>query len=328
MTRELTFSQALNEAIREEMRTDQRVYFIGQGAKSPTGGTFKVATGLFEEFGPNRVFSAPISEEAIAGTAVGAALVGCRPIAEIMYVDWMTLAMDPIVNQAAKMRYMSGGQAKVPVVFRTQGGGGRSNAAQHSQSLEAWFVHVPGLKVVCPSTPHDAKGLLKTCIRDENPIVFIEHKLLYFMKGEVPAEEYTIPLKEAAIRRKGEHITIVSYSYMVLKCLEAAKRLEAEGISAEVIDLRTLKPLDIETVLHSVRKTHRLLVVHEACLTGGFGGEISAQVTERAFDELDAPVARVGALDSPIPYQWDLESTVIPTSDRIVSAAKATLERG
>ena len=226
------------------------------------------------------------------------------------------------------MRYMSGGQAKVPVVFRTQGGGGRSNAAQHSQSLEAWFVHVPGLKVVCPSTPHDAKGLLKTCIRDENPIVFIEHKLLYFMKGEVPAEEYTIPLKEAAIRRKGEHITIVSYSYMVLKCLEAAKRLEAEGISAEVIDLRTLKPLDIETVLHSVRKTHRLLVVHEACLTGGFGGEISAQVTERAFDELDAPVARVGALDSPIPYQWDLESTVIPTSDRIVSAAKATLERG
>jgi len=328
MTRELTFSQALNEAIREEMRTDQSVYFIGQGAKSPTGGTFKVATGLFEEFGPNRVFSAPISEEAIAGTAVGAALVGCRPIAEIMYVDWTTLAMDPIVNQAAKMRYMSGGQATVPVVFRTQGGGGRSNAAQHSQSLEAWFVHVPGLKVVCPSTPHDAKGLLKTCIRDENPIVFIEHKLLYFMKGEVPAEEYTIPLKEAVIRRKGEHITIVSYSYMVLKCLEAAKRLEAEGVSAEVIDLRTLKPLDIETVLSSVRKTHRLLVVHEACLTGGFGGEISAQVTERAFDELDAPVARVGALDSPIPYQWDLESTVIPTSDRIVSAAKATLERG
>jgi len=328
MTRELTFSQALNEAIREEMRTDQSVYFIGQGAKSPTGGTFKVATGLFEEFGPDRVFSAPISEEAIAGTAVGAALVGCRPIAEIMYVDWTTLAMDPIVNQAAKMRFMSGGQAKVPVVFRTQGGGGRSNAAQHSQSLEAWFVHVPGLKVVCPSTPHDAKGLLKTCIRDENPIVFIEHKLLYFMKGEVPAEEYTIPLKEAVIRRKGEHITIVSYSHMVLKCLEAAKRLEAEGVSAEVIDLRTLKPLDIETVLSSVRKTHRLLVVHEACLTGGLGGEISAQVTERAFDELDAPVARVGALDSPIPYQWDLESTVIPTSDRIVSAAKATLERG
>ena len=328
MTRELTFSQALNEAIREEMRTDQSVYFIGQGAKSPTGGTFKVATGLFEEFGPNRVFSAPISEEAIAGTAVGAALVGCRPIAEIMYVDWTTLAMDPIVNQAAKMRYMSGGQATVPVVFRTQGGGGRSNAAQHSQSLEAWFVHVPGLKVVCPSTPHDAKGLLKTCIRDENPIVFIEHKLLYFMKGEVPAEEYTIPLKEAVIRRKGEHITIVSYSHMVLKCLEAAKRLEAEGVSAEVIDLRTLKPLDIETVLSSVRKTHRLLVVHEACLTGGLGGEISAQVTERAFDELDAPVARVGALDSPMPYQWDLESTVIPTSDRIVSAAKATLERG
>ena len=328
MTRELTFSEALNEAIREEMRTDKRVFFIGQGAKSPTGGTFKVATGLFEEFGPNRVFSAPISEEAIAGTAVGAALVGCRPIAEIMYVDWTTLAMDPIVNQAAKMRYMSGGQATVPVVFRTQGGGGRSNAAQHSQSLEAWFVHVPGLKVVCPSTPHDAKGLLKTCIRDENPIVFIEHKLLYFMKGEVPAEEYTIPLKEAVIRRKGEHITIVSYSHMVLKCLEAAKRLEAEGVSAEVIDLRTLKPLDIETVLSSVRKTHRLLVVHEACLTGGFGGEISAQVTERAFDELDAPVARVGALDSPIPYQWDLESTVIPSSDRIVSAVLATLKRG
>jgi len=328
MTRELTFSQALNEAIREEMRTDQSVYFIGQGAKSPTGGTFKVATGLFEEFGPDRVFSAPISEEAIAGTAVGAALVGCRPIAEIMYVDWTTLAMDPIVNQAAKMRYMSGGQATVPVVFRTQGGGGRSNAAQHSQSLEAWFVHVPGLKVVCPSTPHDAKGLLKTCIRDENPIVFIEHKLLYFMKGEVPAEEYTIPLKEAVIRRKGEHITIVSYSHMVLKCLEAAKRLEAEGVSAEVIDLRTLKPLDIETVLSSVRKTHRLLVVHEACLTGGLGGEISAQVTERAFDELDAPVARVGALDSPIPYQWDLESTVIPSSDRIVSAVLATLKRG
>ncbi len=326
--RELTYSQALNEALREEMQTDERVFVLGEDINPPMGGIFRVTTGLFEEFGPNRVRTTPISEAGIAGGAVGAALVGCRPVAEIMYIDFMTIAMDQIVNQAAKIRYMSGGQAKVPVVFRTQGGGGRGNAAQHSQSLEAWFAHVPGLMVVTPSTPYDAKGLLKSSIRDDNPVVFIEHKLLYFTKGEVPEEEYTVPLKEAAIRREGEHITIVAYSYMALKCLEAAELLEGRGISAEVIDLRTLRPLDIETVLASVRKTHRLLVVHEACLTGGLGGEIAAQVAERAFDELDAPIGRVGALDSPIPYNGALESAVIPTPERVMSAALAALPRG
>ena len=325
--RKITFSQALNEALQEEMRRDERVIVLGEDINLPWGGAFRVTAGLVEEFGPKRVRTTPISEAAIAGGAVGAALVGCRPVAEIMYLDFIPIAMDQIVNQAAKVRYMSGGQATVPVVFRTQGGGGRSNAAQHSQSLEAWFVHVPGLKVVSPSTPYDAKGLLKSCIRDDNPVVFIEHKLLYFTSGEVPEEEYTIPLQKAAIRREGEHITIVSYSNMALKCLEAAKRLEERGIHAEVIDLRTLSPLDMETVLGSVRKTHRLLVVHEACRTGGLGGEIAAQVAESAFDELDAPVGRVGSLDSPMPYSPALENMVIPTPDRIVSAALATLRQ-
>jgi len=325
--RKITFSQALNEALQEEMRRDERVIVLGEDINLPWGGAFRVTAGLVEEFGPKRVRTTPISEAAIAGGAVGAALVGCRPVAEIMYLDFIPIAMDQIVNQAAKVRYMSGGQATVPVVFRTQGGGGRSNAAQHSQSLEAWFVHVPGLKVVSPSTPYDAKGLLKSCIRDDNPVIFIEHKLLYFTSGEVPEEEYTIPLQKAAIRREGEHITIVSYSNMALKCLEAAQRLEERGIHAEVIDLRTLSPLDMETVLGSVRKTHRLLVVHEACRTGGLGGEIAAQVAESAFDELDAPVGRVGSLDSPMPYSPALENMVIPTPDRIVSAALATLRQ-
>ena len=325
--RKITFSQALNEALQEEMRRDERVIVLGEDINLPWGGAFRVTAGLVEEFGPKRVRTTPISEAAIAGGAVGAALVGCRPVAEIMYLDFIPIAMDQIVNQAAKVRYMSGGQATVPVVFRTQGGGGRSNAAQHSQSLEAWFVHVPGLKVVSPSTPYDAKGLLKSCIRDDNPVIFIEHKLLYFTSGEVPEEDYTIPLQKAAIRQEGEHITIVSYSNMVLKCLEAAKRLEERGIHAEVIDLRTLSPLDMETVLGSVRKTHRLLVVHEACRTGGLGGEIAAQVAESAFDELDAPVGRVGSLDSPMPYSPALENMVIPTPDRIVSAALATLRQ-
>jgi pyruvate/2-oxoglutarate/acetoin dehydrogenase E1 component len=325
--RKITFSQALNEALQEEMRRDERVIVLGEDINLPWGGAFRVTAGLVEEFGPKRVRTTPISEAAIAGGAVGAALVGCRPVAEIMYLDFIPIAMDQIVNQAAKVRYMSGGQATVPVVFRTQGGGGRSNAAQHSQSLEAWFVHVPGLKVVSPSTPYDAKGLLKSCIRDDNPVIFIEHKLLYFTSGEVPEEDYTIPLQKAAIRREGEHITIVSYSNMALKCLEAAKRLEERGIHAEVIDLRTLSPLDMETVLGSVRKTHRLLVVHEACRTGGLGGEIAAQVAESAFDELDAPVGRVGSLDSPMPYSPALENMVIPTPDRIASAALATLRQ-
>jgi pyruvate/2-oxoglutarate/acetoin dehydrogenase E1 component len=327
MMRKITFSQALNEALQEEMRRDGSVIVLGEDINLPWGGIFRVTAGLVEEFGPKRVRTTPISESAIAGGAVGAALVGCRPVAEIMYVDFMPIAMDQIVNQAAKARYMSGGQVGVPVVFRTQEGGGRSSAAQHSQSLEAWFVHVPGLKVVSPSTPYDAKGLLKSAIRDDNPVIFIEHKLLYFTSGEVPTEEYTVPLKEAAIRREGEDITIISYSHTVFKCLEAAQRLEAAGISAEVIDLRTLSPLDMDTVLDSVRKTHRLLVAHEACVTGGFGGEIAARVAEQAFDELDAPVGRVGALDSPIPYNAALERTVIPTPDRIASAALTILRK-
>ena len=325
--RKITYAQALNEALREEMRRDEGVIVLGEDINLPWGGAFKVTAGLVEEFGPKRVRTTPISEAAIAGSAVGAALVGCRPVAEIMYLDFIPIAMDQIVNQAAKLRFMSGGQATVPVVFRSSGGGGRSNAGQHSQSLEAWFVHVPGLKVVAPSTPYDAKGLLKSSIRDDNPVVFIEHRLLYFTSGEVPEEEYTIPLKKAVIRKEGEHITIVSYSGTVPKCLEAAKQLEERGIHAEVIDLRMLSPLDMETVLDSVRKTHRLLVAHEACRRGGIGGEIAAQVAESVFDELDAPIGRVGAPHSPMPYSPGLERVVIPTPERIASAALATLQQ-
>jgi pyruvate/2-oxoglutarate/acetoin dehydrogenase E1 component len=289
------------------------------------GGIFGVTKGLLEEFGPHRVRSTPISESAIIGSALGAAMTGIRTVAEIMYIDFTTCAMDQIVNQVAKMRYMSGGKAKIPLVIRTQEGGGRSNAAQHSQSLEALFYHIPGLKIVMPSTPHDARGLLKTAIRDDNPVMFIEHKLLYATKGFVLDEEYLIPFGQADIKRKGKDVTVVAISYMVTKALKAADRLAGEGIEVEVIDPRTLVPLDLETLLQSVRRTNRVVVVHEGCRRGGIGAEIASQIQEEVFDYLDAPIQRVGALNVPIPYSEPLENAVIPGEEDIIKAVKKVL---
>ena len=317
----ITYAKALNEALREEMRRDERVFVMGEDIAEHNG-PFRVTEGLFQEFGARRVRGTPISEAAIAGAAAGAALTGLRPVAEIMFIDFSTLATDQIVNQAAKMRYMFGGKGRVPVVYRTQGGAGRGNAAQHSQSLEAWYVHVPGLWVVQPSTPYDAKGLLKAAIRCDNPVVFIEHKRLYFTKGSVPEGEYTVPLGRAEVKRAGRDVTVLATSYMVLVALEAAAQLAAEGIECEVLDPRTLKPLDMEAVVASVRKTHRLVVVVEACRTGSFASEVAARVGEEAFDELDAPIQRVGGDDVPIPYAANLEAEAIPQVKDVVAAVK------
>jgi pyruvate/2-oxoglutarate/acetoin dehydrogenase E1 component len=252
-------------------------------------------------------------------------MTGIRTVAEIMYIDFTTCAMDQIVNQVAKMRYMSGGKAKIPLVIRTQGGGGRGNAAQHSQSLEALFLHIPGIKIVMPSTPYDARGLLKTAIRDDNPVMFIEHKLLYATKGSVPHGEYLIPFGQADIKRKGKDVTILAISYMVTKALMAADRLAEENIEVEVIDPRTLVPLDVETIFQSVHKTNRVVIVHEGCRRGGIGAEIASQIQEEAFDYLDAPVERVGALNVPIPYSESLEKAVIPDEEDIITAVKKLL---
>ncbi len=318
---ELTYREAIREALREEMRRDKDVFLLGEDI-AEFGGSYKVTLGLLEEFGPERVRNTPLSEAAIIGAAIGSAIVGMRPIAEIMYVDFTPLCMDQIVNQAAKIRYMSGGQAKVPLVIRTQGGTGRSSAAHHAQSLEAWFVHIPGLKVIMPSTPYDAKGLLKAAIRDDNPVIFIEHKLLYSIKGPVPKAEYIVPLGKADIKREGNDITIVATSRMVGKALLAARELEKKGISVEVIDPRTLVPLDKEAIASSVKKTGRLLIVHEACERGGIGAEIAAEIIKEAFNYLDAPIERLGASNTPIPFAPELESFVIPNVDNIIKKAK------
>jgi pyruvate/2-oxoglutarate/acetoin dehydrogenase E1 component len=318
----ITYAKALNEALREELLRDERVFVMGEDIAEHNG-PFRVTEGLFKEFGPKRVRGTPLSEAAIAGAAAGAAVTGLRPVAEIMFIDFSTLATDQIINQAAKMRYMFGGKARVPVVYRTQGGSGRGNAAQHSQSLEAWYVHIPGLWVVQPSTPCDAKGLLKSAIRSDNPIVFVEHKGLYFTKGPVPEGEYTIPLGVADVKREGEDVTIFATSRMVLVALEAAEELAAEGISCEVVDPRTLKPLDMETLLASVRKTHRLVVVVEACCTGSFASEVAARVSEEAFDDLDAPILRVCGDDVPIPYAGNLEAEAIPQARDVIQAVKS-----
>jgi len=286
------------------------------------GGAFQVTAGLLDKFGPTRIRQTPISELGIVGAAVGAALTGLRPIVELMYVDFSGLAMDQLVNQAAQNRFMFGGQARVPMVMRTQGGSGRGNAAQHSKSLEAWFAHVAGLKVVMPSTPADAKGLLTASIRDDDPVIFLEHKLLYRTKGQVPTGEHVVPLGKADVKRAGTDLTIVTWSREVLFSLEAAEKLAADGVEAEVIDLRSLVPLDREAVLASVRKTHRLLVVHEAIKRGGYGGEIASIVAEEAFDDLDAPPRRLAGLETPIPYAQHLEKTVVPQVDDIVRVAK------
>jgi pyruvate/2-oxoglutarate/acetoin dehydrogenase E1 component len=305
--RELTYRQALQEALREEMHRDERVFLMGEDIADPFGGSYKVTLGFSTEFGTERVIQTPISELGFFGAAVGAAITGLRPVVELLYIDFSTMAMDQIANQAAKIRYMSGGQAKVPAVFRTQGGPGRSSAAQHAQSLEAWFHHLPGLLVAMPSTPYDAKGLLKTAIRLDDPVMFIEQKLLYNTKGPVPDEEYTIPFGVADVKREGSDCTVVATSMAIVKALKAAEILEQEGISVEVVDPRTLFPLDIDTIVASVAKTSRLVVAHEASERGGFAAEVVAQVADKAFGYIDAPIQRVCAPSVPVPFARNLE---------------------
>lgn len=318
--REITYATAIKEAMCDEMRKDEDVFLMGEDV-GIYGGAFGVSVGMIDEFGPERVRDTPISEAVIAGAAVGAAVTGMRPIAEIMFSDFTTIAMEQLVNQAAKMRYMFGGKAKVPMVLRTPGGSGTGAAAQHSQSLEAWFCHVPGLKVVIPATPYDAKGLLKSAIRDDNPVIFIEQKLLYRKKGLIPEEDYTIPLGKADIKRAGKDVTVVTYGRMVPTCLDVAEALSNEGIEIEVVDPRTLLPLDKETIIQSARKTGRVLIVHEAVQTGGFGGEIAAVIADsEAFFYLDAPIKRLGGLDVPIPYCPELEKNAVPTEETIKDA--------
>ncbi|MBX7236462.1 MAG: alpha-ketoacid dehydrogenase subunit beta [Caldilineales bacterium] len=321
MMREITYSQALREAISEEMERNPDILLLGEDI-GVYGGVFKVTEGLLARFGPERVIETPISEAGFIGAAIGLAMTGKHPMAELMFMDFAWVASDQIFNQAAKMRYMSGGRASVPLVIRTQQGGGRGNAAQHSQSLETIFTHIPGLKVAIPATPYDAKGLLKTAFRDPNPVVFIEHKLLYNSKGPVPVEEYTLPFGKAAVKRPGDDVTLVSYSRTLLFALEAAEQAAAEGIEVEVIDLRTLAPLDLDTILASVRKTNRLVIAHEAHRTLGLGAEISALVQEHAFDYLDAPIERVGAMDIPIPYSKPLEDEALPGVKHILDGIR------
>ncbi|MCK4440078.1 alpha-ketoacid dehydrogenase subunit beta [Candidatus Bathyarchaeota archaeon] len=320
--RKMTYKEALREALREEMRRDPTVFLLGEDIGRYWQGAFKVTKGLAEEFGDERVRDTPISESAIIGAAVGAAITGMRPVAEIMFGDLTSLAMDQIANQAAKIHYMFGGQAKVPLVIRTPFGAGVNIAAHHSQSLEAWFMHVPGLYVAVPSTPYDAKGLLKTAIRGNNPVFFCEHKLLYPLEGEVPQEEYTVPFGVADVKREGSDVTIVATLYMVHKALNAAEELEVEGISVEVVDPRTLVPLDKQTIIDSVKKTGRLVVVSEDCKTAGVSAEIAAVVAEEAIDYLDAPVKRVAEPDTPIPFSPPLEQYVIPSEKTIMKAVK------
>jgi acetoin:2,6-dichlorophenolindophenol oxidoreductase subunit beta len=309
----ITYSAALNEALREEMRRDPTVFVMGEDVAvwGDGGGVFGVTRDLVAEFGQKRVRDTPISEEGFTAVAVGAAMTGLRPVVELMYFDFVTLAMDPLVNQAAKMRYMFGGQVKVPMVLRSNIGASGGKAAQHSQSLESLMVHIPGLKVVVPGTPYDAKGLLKTAIRDDNPVIFLEHKLLYFTKGQVPEEEYTIPFGQAVVRRPGTDVSVVATQVMVEHAMGVAKRLSREGIELEIIDLRTLVPLDIDTVVDSVRRTNRLVICHEAVERGGWAGEVAMQVQEKAFDYLDAPIARVCGANLPVPYSesWNGRSS-------------------
>jgi pyruvate dehydrogenase E1 component beta subunit len=336
-TRTMTIAEALREAIREEMRRDERVFCIGEdiGIKGGFGGAFTVTLGLAEEFGHERILDTPISEGGIAGVAIGAALAGMRPIADVQYGDFIYLMMDQLANQAAKMSYMSGGKAKVPIVVRAPCGA-TTRGAQHGQSPESFFIHVPGLKVVCPSTAYDAKGLLKTAVRDDNPVIFFEHKLLYGSKGaraekhalspvgEVPVAEYTIPFGEGVIRREGKDATVVAKLLMVYKALAAAEILEGEGISCEVIDPRTLVPFDTELVVDSVRKTGRLIIVDECNRRGGWAGDVLAEVQETAFDYLDAPILRVTAPDTPVPFSPGMEKFYVPDENDIVKAVHET----
>jgi pyruvate/2-oxoglutarate/acetoin dehydrogenase E1 component len=323
--RRITYRESLREALREEMQRDPTVFLLGEDIGKHWGGAFKVTEGLAEEFGEERVRDTPISESAIIGTGVGAAITGMRPVAEIMFGDLTALAMDQIANQAAKIRYMFGGQAKCPLVIRTPFGAGVNIASHHSQSLEAWFMHVPGLLVAVPSTPYDAKGLLKTAIRGNNPVFFCEHKLLYPIDGDVPEEEYTVPFGVAEVKREGSDATVVATSYMVHKALGAAKALEKEGASVEVIDPRTLTPLDKQAIIKSVKKTGRIVIVTEDCRTAGVSAEIAAVVAEEAIDYLDAPIKRLAEPDTPIPFSPPLEQYVIPDEESIIKMVKAVI---
>lgn len=325
--REVTYLEAIREALWQAMEEDDRVFVIGEDV-GVYGGAFGVTSGMLEAFGEDRVIDTPISELGIAGAITGAAVVGMRPVGEIMFMDFTTLAMEQLVNQAAKMHFMFGGMVEVPFVLRTPAGSGTGAAAQHSQSLENWYVHVPGLKVVMPSTARDAKGLLRASIRDPNPVIFVEHKLLYHVKERIPDGPYEIALGTADVKRTGTDLTIIATSIMVRRSLEAAQQLAGEGIEVEVVDPRTLKPLDEQTIVQSVAKTGRALIVHEACKTGGYGGELSAVIAEsEAFDYLDAPIVRLAGKDTPIPYNRTLEQRSVPQVEDILASARA-LARG
>ena len=320
--REITYLEAVREAMTQEMELDSRVFLIGEDV-GEYGGAFQVSYGMLEKFGPERILDTPITELGLTGAATGAALIGMRPIAEIMFMDFTTLASEQLVNQAAKLRFMFGGNATVPLVLRTPAGSGTGAAEHHSQSFENWFVHVPGLKVVMPTTPYDAKGLLIASIRDDNPVVFIEHKLLYKTKGEVSEDIYEIPLGKADIKREGKDLTIIATSIMVQRSLGAAEELAKEGIDVEIVDPRTLRPLDTETIVNSVKKTGKVLIVHEAVKTGGFGGELAGVIAEsEAFGYLDAPILRLAGREVPIPYNRNLELKSVPQVEDIIQKAR------
>jgi len=321
--KEIRYIRAITEALREEMERDESVFIIGEDVGMP-GGSFSATRGLLEEFGERRVKDTPISESAIVGLASGAATQGLRPVIEIMFMDFLTVCMDQIANQLAKMKYMSGGQYQLPVVIRTPCGGGLNAGPQHSQCLESWFCHIPGLKVVMPATPYDVKGLLKAAIRDDNPILFVENKALHGLTGQVPEEEYLVPIGKADVKREGLHVTVVAVSRMVHQSLEAAEALSKEGIEIEVVDLRTVSPLDKETILRSVEKTSRLVIAHEAVKAFGIGAEIAAMVCEEMIDCLDGPIIRVGAPYTPIPY--NLEKIYLPHSGDVIMAVKKVLK--
>ena len=323
--RVITYSEAIREALREELKNDPQVFLMGEDI-GIYGGAFAVTLGLYEEFGPERVIDTPISEAAIIGAAAGASLVGMRTVAEIQFSDFIAIGMDQLVNQAAKIRFMFGGKASVPMVVRAPIGSGTGAAAQHSQSQEAWYAHVPGLKVVLPSNPADAKGLLKSAIRDDNPVIFLEHKLLYKTKGVVPEEEYLIPLGKADVKRTGADLTIIGYSNLIPKSLQAAEKLAQEGIDVEVLDLRSLRPLDTEAIAQSIQKTHRALVVYEAPQLGGFGAEVAAFIGEKCFDDLDSPVMRLGGLEMPPPYNPRLEKQLVPQVEDIVNGVRRLMK--
>jgi pyruvate/2-oxoglutarate/acetoin dehydrogenase E1 component len=321
----MTSSGALSEALHEEMSRDDTIFIIGEDLVSHAG-IFGQFVGIPENF-PGRIIDTPISETCIVGSGVGAALTGMRPIVDLHFSDFVTCAMDEIANQAAKIRYMFGGQIKLPMVIWCPDGAGLRAAAQHSQSLEAWFVHTPGLKIVVPSEPADVKGLIKASIRDDNPVMFFQHKKLFAKEGHVPEEDYVIPLGQAAIKRDGKDVSLLTYGSGYYLCAEAAEELKSLDIDAEIVDLRTLKPLDIDTVATSIKKTHRAVIVHEACLTGGFGAELTALIQSELFDYLDAPVTRVGAKDVPIPFSPPLEDFVLPSVSDVVDAVKAVAYR-